>query len=391
MSQQDDTDTDGNAERLTFRDDPGSSRSTWIAVVIVLLAVGWFSSGMLGQDDAAAPMTDVATSPVQVAVMTSVAGSVAEVLIVEGQATPERETEVLAEMSGSVVEVPVEKGVTVEAGDVIARLDASGPEARVRRAEAEVERAEREYRNARELVDRGISTLDRLSSASAALAAAEAQLVDAEEALDDTVIRAPFAGRLEGLTVNSGEFVASGVSVARIVDNSPLTVRARVAQQSVSRIVTGEAASVTFITGETRTGTVTFVGANADPQTRTFLLEVEVENADASIRSGVSAEIRIETGETKAHFVSPALLALDERGALGLKTVGDDDIVGFHEVDVVKAETDGVWVSGLPETARIITVGQGFVSEGEEVAARDESELGIGRVRNLPDVVESEP
>jgi len=364
VSQQDDADTNGNAERLTFRDDPGSSRSTWIAVVIVLLAVGWFSSGMLGQDDAAAPMTDGATSPVQVAVMTSVAGSVAEVLIVEGQATPERETEVLAEMSGSVVEVPVEKGVTVEAGDVIARLDASGPEARVRRAEAEVERAEREYRNARELVDRGISTLDRLSSASAALAAAEAQLVDAEEALDDTVIRAPFAGRLEELTVNSGEFVASGVSVARIVDNSPLTVRARVAQQSVSRIVTGEAASVTFITGETRSGTVTFVGANADPQTRTFLLEVEVENADASIRSGVSAEIRIETGETKAHFVSPALLALDERGALGLKTVGDDDIVGFHEVDVVKAETDGVWVSGLPDEARIITIGQGFVKIG---------------------------
>lgn len=373
MSQQDEADTNANAERLTFRDDPGSSRSTWLAFVIVLLAVGWFSSGMLGQDDAAAPMKDGATSPVQVAVMTSVAGSVAEVLIVEGQATPERETEVLAEMSGSVVEVPVEKGVTVEAGDIIARLDASGREAGVRRAVAEVERAQREYRNARELVDRGISTLDRLSNARATLAAAEAQLVDAEEALDDTVIRAPFAGRLEGLTVNSGEFVASGVSVARIVDNSPLTVRARVAQQSVSRIVTGQSASVTFITGETRTGTVTFVGANADPQTRTFLMEVEVGNARGSIRSGVSAEIRIETGETRAHFVSPALLALDERGALGLKTVGDDGIVGFHEVDVVKAETDGVWVSGLPDEARIITIGQGFVSDGERVAPRPDS------------------
>lgn len=373
MSQQDEADTNANAERLTFRDDPGSSRSTWLAFVIVLLAVGWFSSGMLGQDDAAAPMKDGATSPVQVAVMTSVAGSVAEVLIVEGQATPERETEVLAEMSGSVVEVPVEKGVTVEAGDIIARLDASGREAGVRRAVAEVERAQREYRNARELVDRGISTLDRLSNARATLAAAEAQLVDAEEALDDTVIRAPFAGRLEGLTVNSGEFVASGVSVARIVDNSPLTVRARVAQQSVSRIVTGQSASVTFITGETRTGTVTFVGANADPQTRTFLMEVEVGNARGSIGSGVSAEIRIETGETRAHFVSPALLALDERGALGLKTVGDDGIVGFHEVDVVKAETDGVWVSGLPDEARIITIGQGFVSDGERVAPRPDS------------------
>lgn len=374
MVEDDEAGTAGNAERLTFQDDPGSSRSTWLAVILVLLAAGWFASGMLGQDNASTILQrDGPAPPVKVAVMSSVVGSVAEVLVVEGQAMPERQTEVLAETSGTVVDVPVEKGVTVDANDVIARLDASGREAGLRRAEAEVDRASREFRNTQELVDRGVSTLDRLSDARAALAAAEAQLVDAREALADTVIRAPFAGRLEELGIDAGEFVASGVSVAQIVDSSPLTVRARVAQQAVSRIVAGQTASVSFITGETRSGTVTFVGANADPQTRTFLMEVEVANEDGSIPSGVSARIRIETGEAKAHFVSPALLTLDERGALGLKTVNDEGTVSFYEIDVVKAGSDGVWVTGLPDEALVITVGQGFVSSGERVEARPDS------------------
>ncbi len=371
MSKDEETESARTAERLKFTDDPGASRSGWIAVALVLLSVGWFASGMLSSgSDASPPPANREAAPLQVAVMPSAAASVAEAVIVEGQAMPDRETSVLAEASGTIDEVPVEKGAELDAGDVIARLDATGPEADLRRAEAELERASREYNNAEALLDRGISTLDRLANTRAALAAAEAQFAEAEEALADTVIRAPFAGRLEELVVNDGEFVASGTPVARVVDNSPLTVRARVAQQSVARIRAGQPASVRFITGEERTGTVAFVGANADPETRTFLLEVELANEDNAIPSGVSAEVRIETGETTAHFVSPALLTLDERGALGLKTVDDDNRVHFTEVEVVKAETDGVWITGLPDEASIITIGQGFVRSGERVDPR---------------------
>jgi len=283
---------------------------------------------------------------------------------------PDRETGVVAETSGQIVDLVAPKGAMLAAGDIIARLDGTGREADLRRAEAELDRASRDHDNALVLLERGVGTLDRVALTRANRAAAEAQLENAREALSDTVIRAPFTGRLEELAINAGEFVSAGTPVARIVDNVPLTVRARVAQQSVARVAAGQAAEVAFITGERRSGAVAFVGTNADPQTRTFLMEVEIPNADGAIPSGISAEIRIETGETTAHFLSPALLALDERGALGLKTVDDANRVAFYEVAVVKAESDGVWVTGLPETAQIITIGQGFVRTGETVDPR---------------------
>jgi multidrug efflux system membrane fusion protein len=371
VSKNEELDSVDPAEPLAFADDPGAYRAAWIALGLVVLVAGWFASGLLTARDAGPPPGAGGDAPpVRVAVAPSVAETVPDVLLLEGQAMPDRETAVLAEAAGKLVEVPVRKGATVDAGTVLARMDATERRAELRRAEAERERALREYRNARTLLDRGVSTLDRVASARATLTAAEAQLATAREALDDTTIRAPFAGRVEELPVNAGEFVATGAQVARIVDNAPLTVQARIAQQSVGRVRDGQAAKVDFITGESRSATVTFVGANADSRTRTFLLEVTVENAGRAIPAGVSAEIRIETGQRTAHFVSPALLGLDESGALGLKTVDDADRARFHEVEVVKAGADGVWVTGLPDRVRLITVGQGFVRGGERVDPR---------------------
>ena len=68
-----------------------------------------------------------------------------------------------------------------------------------------------------------------------------------------------------------------------------------------------------------------------------------------------------------AHFLSPAALALDNTGEVGVKSVDRQSLVRFHPVDLVRTEAKGVWVSGLPARLRIITRGQGFVNRGESV------------------------
>jgi multidrug efflux system membrane fusion protein len=74
------------------------------------------------------------------------------------------------------------------------------------------------------------------------------------------------------------------------------------------------------------------------------------------------------------------LLSLNEAGEVGVKTVNSDDVVEFYPVSIIQAETGGVWVTGLPDITRIITVGQGFVREGEIVKAipgGDESTMSV--------------
>jgi multidrug efflux system membrane fusion protein len=112
---------------------------------------------------------------------------------------------------------------------------------------------------------------------------------------------------------------------------------------------------------------VGFIGGNADQQTRTFRVEVTVDNPDSVMPAGLSARINIPTGQARGHFISPAILSLGTDGTLGIKTVQADSTVAFAPVEIVRAQTDGIWITGLPEKADIITVGQGFVNAGDAV------------------------
>ncbi len=360
---------------LTFQDDTGAARSFWIALILFLAIVGWMGSGYLlpAETEAAeAPVREI--RPVAVATRLSEAEPVTLYFQAEGQALPDRDTSIRAEASGEVAEVLIDKGADVAEGEVIARLSTTRADADLRRAQEEVDRARREFENAGALLERGVSTQDRVSQDRATFAAAQAQLAAAQEAVDNAVILAPFAGRIETLSLDEGEFISAGTEVGRIVDNRPLTVAIQVPQQSLTRIANGQNAAIRFITGEERTGSVTFVGTSASAETRTFLTEISVPNEDGAIPAGISAEISIPTGEVMAHFVSPSIVSLDPDGRTGVKTVSDGDIVEFHPIQVVRPEIDGIWVTGLPETATLITVGQGFVSNGETVRPTPEED-----------------
>lgn len=360
---------------LEFESDPGASRSRWVAGGLALVVLGWMGSGYIfpsasDQEIATGPLK---IKPVSVAVRSSTAETVEQIFVAEGQALPDRDTIVRAETSGRIEEVLVGKGADLAAGQVIARFDVAGRQAELVRAEQELSRAQREFDNAEALLQRGISTADRLADARAMLAAAQAGAKAAQETVGDTEIRAPFAGRLEALDVEAGEFVSLGGEVGRVVDNSPLTIGIQIPQQSIRDIEVGQMAEVSFITGASAQGVVRFVSTSADPETRTFAGEIEVPNMDRSIPAGISARLRLRTGEARAHFVSPAILSLDTDGTLGVKTVDAANKVVFHKVGIIRAQTDGIWISGLPEKARIISIGQGFVNDGETVDPQEEN------------------
>ncbi|SFD72623.1 efflux RND transporter periplasmic adaptor subunit [Roseivivax sediminis] len=365
-------------EGLRFDTDRGASRSFWIASLLLVAIVAWMGSGFVLPGEDAAPQQTEAAAPElpSVLVRRSTAEPVTLRFTAEGQAEPDRDTEIPAEAAGNVVELPVAKGDGVARGDVIARLSSDQAEAALRQAEEEQARAQREFDNASQLLERGIATADRVAEARATLAAAEAQVSSAGRALEDLTIEAPFDGRIERLDVNEGEFVAAGETVARLVDNDPLTVAIQVPQQALNRIQVGQSAEVRFITGQTRSGEVAFVGTAAESATRTFLAEIEVGNPDGEIPAGVSAEVTIPTGDVTAHLVRPSIVSLDPDGRIGVKTVEEGHVV-FHPIEVARAEIDGVWVQGLPESAEIITVGQGFVRDGEAVRASAEAEADM--------------
>jgi multidrug efflux system membrane fusion protein len=147
-----------------------------------------------------------------------------------------------------------------------------------------------------------------------------------------------------------------------------------VAEAEVGRLAVGMPGKARLITGQTVTGKLRYVGSRADPATRTFEVELEVANPDGRFAAGVSAELSIVHERAQAHRVPASLLSLDDDGVLGVKAVDDDNRVVFHPVDLVRAEADAVWLGGLPERLRLITVGQGFVRAGDAVRAISEDD-----------------
>jgi multidrug efflux system membrane fusion protein len=187
------------------------------------------------------------------------------------------------------------------------------------------------------------------------------------------VLRAPVAGLLDDLTIDPGECVSTGTDIGRIIDTDPLTIEVQVPQQTVGRVSAGQTAEVLFLTGEVRDGRVTYVSGSADAETRTFRAEVEVANFDGAIPAGISARLRVPTGEAVAHFISPAILSLGTDGAL----CQDRDRLRPSPSTRSRSSGRRPTPSGLGPAfdGAIITVGQGFVAEGEIVDPRPAEEI----------------
>jgi multidrug efflux system membrane fusion protein len=181
------------------------------------------------------------------------------------------------------------------------------------------------------------------------------------------VIRAPFDGVIQDRAVEEGDFVRAGDPVITFVDNTRLIVTASIAEQDARFVAVNDAALAKLVTGEQVRGRIRYIAPVAEESTRTFTVELEVPNASGKLPSGVTAEMQIPAGEMLAQKISPAILSLDADGRIGLKTVDSQNQVVFHAVEIARSEPDGLWVTGLPASANIITVGEGYVSPGQRV------------------------
>lgn len=352
-----------------------------IAGILALAAAGWVASGQIGQDGgpkaARKPPADLSAAQIvpTVRVRTLTAQPRQAEVILRGRTEAIRKVDVKAETYGRVIELKVEKGDRVEKGDVLARLSPEERPARLAEAKALREQRKIEYEASDRLSKKGYRAETKLAAAKAALEAAKAAVVRARVALRNTTIRAPFDGLVVARGAEIGDFIDKGDPVARIIDLDPVLAVAQIGERDRGRVTVGAPARVTLIGGREVWGKIRFVTAEAEPTTRTFRIEVELPNPAAQIPDGITAEIRLPLGTVTAHRVSPAILTLTDDGQIGVKSIGPDNRVRFHPIQIIGDGADGVWLSGLPHRITLITVGQEFVTEGQLVRPIDEVDL----------------
>ncbi len=349
-------------------------RSVILACIVAVAAIAWVASGELSrpEPEPQAPTEEVETTEQrqQVRVAEIAARPVSDSITATATTAPDREVTVTAQTAGRVESLAVRKGAQVAADGRIAQLAMRDRDARRREAEANLKARRMEFEAARQLRDQGHRAEINFTQAEAALESAQAQLERIEEEIADTRIDAPFAGRIDRLPVEQGQVVSTGTPVADLIALDPLVARAHLPQGEARAVSRGDPARITLPNDDNLelSGEVSYVAARADTQTRTVTVEAELANPGQEIQAGRTARLILPQPEIQGHQIPRALLVLNDAGELGVRAVSDSDEVVFHAVEILRDGPDGLWVTGLPERLRIITVGQSFVTAGETVA-----------------------
>ncbi len=367
-------------------------RSTYItAIIIAALVFAWLGSGQIRQKDelpaasiaernASAAAMQEEKSPTRVRVATIHSSERQRMATLRGKTLSKRSLVVKAQVGGTVIGRPIERGSRVIEGDVLCQITVDDRAVAIRESREALNRARIEFKGSLRLSKQGFQSETAIAQARERLASAEAALKRSELNITRLRVIAPFDAVVEDVHLELGEYVVPGSDCATVVDLDPMLLVGRIPEKEVTNIAPGLIASATLSSGIEVSGPVMFVGKTADEATRTYSVEIQIENKDHLIPSGITANIQIPIESVVAQRISPALLSLDDEGRVGVKTVDERSIVRFHLIDIISDDDNGVWVTGLPEVATIITVGQELVVPGEEIEATHE-------IRRLPTLV----
>jgi len=341
----------------------------WIAAAIFILLTLWILSGVAASPDSAEEKSKKVEQEVPLAkvkVERLQADRVNREITLYGRTEPDRQATLRAEIRGQVKQVLVDRGQVVKAGDVLFRLDQNDLKQQLLSTKALLKQREIELEGAESLGKKGYQSQSTQAQAEANLQAAKANVEKLQLSIENTQIIAPFDGVLNDRYVEVGDYLREGDEIAMVVDLQPLVIRADVTENHVRELELGQAAHGRLVSGELMHGKIRYISSVSNQGTNTFKIEVAVDNSKNQYIAGMSTELSVPMQQTWAIKITPAVMALDEQGNLGVKVVKQKQ-VHFVPIDIVRSDNQGVWLSGLGQSADVITLGHGFVRDGDMV------------------------
>ncbi len=380
----------------------GSRVWAWMVVLLLLVLVGagvwWWRRP---------PTIEVRTVVARTAVD---AGGNRTVLNASGYVTARREATVSSKITGKVIEVLIEEGMNVKEGQVLARLDDTNVKASLRLAEAEVaatkgaleetsarlHQAELELKRLSELVKSNIASQSDLDQAEAEAKALQARLAKQrqdvtvteqqaavwQQQLEDTIIRAPFAGVVTSKNAQPGEMISpvsagggfTRTGICTIVDMASLEIEIDVNESYINRVEAGQPVLATLDAYPEWKIPCTVIATipTADRQKSTVRVRVGFDKLDARILPEMSVKVAFrETGVatvSAARNVAVPKAALQEQNGRDVVWVAQNGRVERRAVTVSQVIGEEAELSaGLSGGERVVVNSPVGLADGSPV------------------------
>jgi RND family efflux transporter MFP subunit len=352
-----------------------------VAIGAVGLAAAACSTGVAEEPAQDSPVDEAYRRTVNVEVVEVQPSDFASTVRLIGAVEALHDITVSAEESGVIKRFFVEKGQRVRAGQALAKIDDRVLGAQVAEAEAEAKAARDNYERRQRLFrDEGIGTEAQFVAAEAESEAKEARADALRARLEHTTVRAPVSGVFDARYVDAGEMVGPGDEVGRIIDASRVKVVGGVPERYAADVTTGGMAEVRLdlFPGRVFEGEISFVATAVDPRSRTFEIEILLDNPDNLIKPQMVAGVEVPTRALQDVLVIPqdALLRVEDGYQILVVTEIEGELEAEARQAVLGPSAANVVVveAGIEPGDRVIIRGQQQVDAGDRVRLIDSSE-----------------
>ena len=346
----------------------------WAWSALVAAATGTALAGCQSTEGASTGAAEDVVRVINVEVARVATGAFADVIRITGEAEAMHDITLSAEETGRIVAFPVPKGSWVEAGTVVAELDAEILASQAREARESAQLADEQFERQRRLwEEEKIGSEIAFLQARTNAAVAHARLETFEARLARTKIRTPVAGVFDEQYAEVGEMAMPGTRIARVVASQQVKVTGGVPERDALNVRLGARADVTFdvVPGERFTGHIRYVGAAVDPVNRTVPIELVLDNPGRRIKPRMVANVQVARARLADVVVVPQQVVLRTEDGFEVFVVVDEDgrpVARRRPVTVgASADNQVVITDGLAPGDVLVTLGQQLVDDGSRV------------------------
>jgi membrane fusion protein, multidrug efflux system len=360
----------------------------WLLVVLLLVAVGTAAMRVVAarkaeQAKANAPKPEAIIELASTDIATAQVLELSEGLPISGSLKAANSAVVKARVSGELQGLTVREGDAVKAGQIIARVDASEYQARVRQAQqsadaakAQVDIAQRAFDNNKALVNQGFISATALETTAASLAGAKSTHASAlagvdvaRKSLEDTVLKAPISGIISQRAAQPGERVGIEARVVEIIDISRLELEANLGAAESVDVRIGQQAKLQFEgRNESVAATVSRINPSAVAGSRSVLVYLSVAST-AGLRQGLFAQGTL--GTAKVQTLSVPLSAVRNDKPSPYVQVLQNDAISHQSVELGSRGdalgTTMVAVKNISAGTKVTLASAGFIRDGTKV------------------------
>lgn len=282
---------------------------------------------------------------------------------------PEAEADVVTKTSGVVLQIMVEEGDRVQAGQVLARLDSDRQRLALKQSEANLRKLENDFKRQEELIGRKLISQDVFDRSRYDLDTQRASYEIAKLELSYAEIRAPISGVVSKRMVKVGNLIQLNQPLFKIDDFDPLEAMINVPEREMRLIQAAQPVQmlVDALPGAVFTGSVARVSPVVDASTGTFRVVAQFKDDSGQLRSGMFGRVRIVYDQRADALVVPrsALVGDDKDASL---FVVEADVAKRRKVKLGYADGGQVEVvDGIAEGEQVVTLGQAALRDGAKV------------------------